>query len=64
MRQGTREVRREGNGNKTEISPKRDQWSRVEKRLIERGGGGGKRIKLGCRRRRKREEWRAEGELE
>ncbi len=26
-------------GNKTEISLKRDQWSRVEKRLIELGGG-------------------------
>lgn len=28
-----------GKGNKTEISFKRDQWSRVEKRLIELKGG-------------------------
>lgn len=28
-----------GNGNKTEISLKRDQWSQVEKRLIELRSG-------------------------
>lgn len=29
-----------GNGNKTKICLKRDQWSKVEKRLIELKGGG------------------------
>lgn len=38
MRQRTGEGREGGNGNKTEISLKRDQWSRVEKRLIELKG--------------------------
>lgn len=37
MRQGTGEG---GNGNKSEISLKKDQWSRVEKRLTELKGGG------------------------
>lgn len=44
MRQATGE--REG-GSKTEISLKKDQWSRVEKRLIERRGGGRKEDKNG-----------------
>lgn len=36
---GNRRGTEGGNGNKTEISLKRDQWSRVEKRLIELRGG-------------------------
>lgn len=41
MRQGAGNQRGKegGNGNKTEISLKRDQWSRVEKRLIELRSG-------------------------
>lgn len=45
MRQGTGG----GGQRETEISLKRDQWSSVEKRLIELGWGGGgreKRIKV------------------
>lgn len=47
MRPGTREAER-GQG-KTEISLKRDQWSLVEKRLIEQRKGAEKRIKVGER---------------
>lgn len=61
MRQGTREGRREvGNSNKTKISLKRDQWSGLEKRLIELSGGEEKRIKMGWRRARLRR-WRKGG---
>lgn len=44
---GNRRGKEGGNGNKTKISLKRDQWSKVEKRLIELGRGGEKRIKMG-----------------
>lgn len=47
MRPGTREAAR-GQG-KTEISLERDQWSRMEKRLIELGGGAEKSRIVGGR---------------
>lgn len=47
---GNRRGKEGGNVNETEISLKRDQWSRVEKRLIELKGGEEKRIKPRWRR--------------